>query len=161
MNCLLAFNPERGKFMAVYLDNILLNILMKEEHLDHVQAVLQLWQKAGLKLKKSKYNGFAMKLNFVAFKLTKKQCMRRSQRREQNLDGLDIRTSKKFVAFSFRRAITVISCELMLTSTCPFIMSAKWVRTSKWVSIEDCHRSKMSVSYDVLGKQRQKRPSKN
>jgi hypothetical protein len=64
MNCLLASNPELRKFVAVYLDDVLIHSSTREEHLDHVWTVLQLLQKAGLKLKKSKCEWFHNEIEF-------------------------------------------------------------------------------------------------
>jgi hypothetical protein len=58
MNRLLASNPELRKFVAVYLDDVLIHSLTRNEHMDYVRTVLQLLQKAGLKLKQSKCEWF-------------------------------------------------------------------------------------------------------
>jgi hypothetical protein len=69
MNRLLASNPELCKFVAVYLDNVLIHSLMREQHLDHMRTVLQHLQKAGLKLKKSKYKWFCNEIEFCSFRI--------------------------------------------------------------------------------------------
>ena len=72
MNRLLASNPELRKFVAVYLDDVLIHSSTREEHLDHVRTVLQLLQKAGLKLKKSKCEWFCDEIEFCGFHINQK-----------------------------------------------------------------------------------------
>jgi hypothetical protein len=69
MNRLLATNPGQCKFIAVYLDDVLIHSSMGEEHLDHVWIVLDLLQKAGLKLKRSKCEWFRDEIEFCGFQI--------------------------------------------------------------------------------------------
>jgi hypothetical protein len=71
MNCLLASNPELRKFVAIYVDDVLINSSTTEEHLDHVRMVLDLLQKAGLKVKRSKCEWFHDEIEFCGFQINK------------------------------------------------------------------------------------------
>ena len=46
--------PYIGKFVEVYLDDVIIHSRSKEEHIKHVRAVLQKIREANLKLKPSK-----------------------------------------------------------------------------------------------------------
>jgi hypothetical protein len=69
MNRLLASNPGLRKFVAIYLDDVLINSSTTEEHLDHLRIVLDLLQKAGLKLKRSKCEWFRDEIEFCGFQI--------------------------------------------------------------------------------------------
>ncbi len=57
--------PYIGKFVEVYLDDVIIHSRSKEEHIKHVRAVLQKIREANLKLKPSKYKWFKQELTFV------------------------------------------------------------------------------------------------
>ncbi len=57
--------PYIGKFVKVYLDDVIIHSRSKEEHIKHVRAVFQKIRKANLKLKPSKCKWFEQKLTFV------------------------------------------------------------------------------------------------
>ncbi len=57
--------PYIGKFVEVYLDDVIIHSRTKEEHIKHVKAVLQKIRKANLKLKPSKCKWFEQELTFV------------------------------------------------------------------------------------------------
>ena len=61
--------PYIGKFVEVYLDNIIIHSRSKEEHIKHVRAVLQKIREADLKLKPSKCKWFEQELTFVGHKI--------------------------------------------------------------------------------------------
>jgi len=69
MNHLLASNPGLRKFVAVYLDDVLIHSSTREERLDHMQIVLDLLQKPGLKLKRSKCKWFCDEIKFCSFQI--------------------------------------------------------------------------------------------
>ncbi len=46
--------PYIGKFVEVYLDDVIIHSRSKEEHIKHVRAVLQKIREANLKLKPTK-----------------------------------------------------------------------------------------------------------
>ena len=64
MNCLLASDSRQHTLVAVYAEDVLIHSLMREEHLDHVQIVLDHLQKADLKLSRSKYEWFRDEIEF-------------------------------------------------------------------------------------------------
>ncbi len=57
--------PYVGKFVEVYLDDVIIHSRSKEEHIKHVRAVLQKIREANLKLKPSKCKWFEQELTFV------------------------------------------------------------------------------------------------
>src|SRR6266511_3970871 len=57
--------PYIGKFVEVYLDDVIIHSRSKEEHIKHVRAVLQKIREANLKLKPSKCKWFEQELTFV------------------------------------------------------------------------------------------------
>src|SRR6266511_1520862 len=57
--------PYVGKFVEVYLDDVIIHSRTKEEHIKHVRAVLQKVREANLKLKPSKCKWFKQELTFV------------------------------------------------------------------------------------------------
>ncbi len=61
--------PYIGKFVEVYLDDVIIYSRSKEEHIKHVRAVLQKIRKANLKLKLSKCKWFEQELTFVGHKI--------------------------------------------------------------------------------------------
>jgi len=61
--------PYIGKFVKVYLDDVIIHSKMKEEHIKHVRAVLQKIREANLKLKPSKCKWFEQELTFVGYKI--------------------------------------------------------------------------------------------
>jgi hypothetical protein len=69
MNRLLASNPGLRKIVAVCLDDVLIHSSTREVHLDHIRIVLDLLQKAGLKLKRSKCKWFRDEIEFCGFKI--------------------------------------------------------------------------------------------
>jgi len=58
-----------GKFVKVYLDDVIIHSRSKEEHIKHVRAVLQKIREANLKLKLSKCKWFKKELTFVGHKI--------------------------------------------------------------------------------------------
>ncbi len=46
--------PYIGKFVEVYLNDVIIHLRSKEEHIKHVRVVLQKIREANLKLKPSK-----------------------------------------------------------------------------------------------------------
>jgi hypothetical protein len=58
MNHLFASHPGLRKFVADYPDDILIRSSTRKKHMNHVQIVLHLLQKAGQKWKWSKYEWF-------------------------------------------------------------------------------------------------------
>ena len=54
-----------GKFVQVYLDNVIIYSNNLDEHKRHIKAVLEKIRKANLKLKSSKYQWFQIELKFV------------------------------------------------------------------------------------------------
>jgi len=69
MNWLVASNPGLCEFVAVYDDDVLIGSSTREEHLDHVRLVLDLLQKAGLKLKRSKWEWFCDENKFCGVQI--------------------------------------------------------------------------------------------
>src|SRR6266540_735126 len=61
--------PYIGKFVEVYLDDVIIHSRTKDEHIKHVRAVLQKIREANLKLKPSKCKWFEQKLTFVEHKI--------------------------------------------------------------------------------------------
>ena len=61
--------PYIGKFVKVYLDDVIIHSRTKEEHIKHVRAVLQKIREANLKLKPSKYKWCEQELTFVGYKI--------------------------------------------------------------------------------------------
>src|SRR6266498_2956325 len=61
--------PYISKFVKVYLDNVIIYSRSREEHIKHVQAVLQKIREANLKLKPSKCKWFEQELTFVGHKI--------------------------------------------------------------------------------------------
>ncbi len=59
-----------GKFVEVYLDDVIIHSRTKEEHIKHVRAVLQKIRKANLKLKLIKCKWFEQELTFVRHRIT-------------------------------------------------------------------------------------------
>jgi hypothetical protein len=59
---------------------------MREEHLDHVQTVLQLLQKAGLQLKKSKCKWYHDEIEFYGFQIDQEE-MPMSESKTRALTG--------------------------------------------------------------------------
>ena len=57
--------PYVGKFVEVYLDDVIIHSRTKEEHIKHVRAVLQKIREANLKLKPTKCKWFEQELTFV------------------------------------------------------------------------------------------------
>ncbi len=55
--------------MKVYLDDVIIHLRTKEEHIKHVRAVLQKIREANLKLKLSKCKWFEQELTFVGHKI--------------------------------------------------------------------------------------------
>src|SRR6266542_3745911 len=58
-------SPYVGKFVEVYLDDVIIHSRTKKEHIKPVRAVLQKIREANLKLKPSKYKWFEQELTFV------------------------------------------------------------------------------------------------
>ncbi len=58
-----------GKFVEVYLDDVITHSRSKEEHIKHVWAILQKIREANLKLKPSKCKWFEQELIFVGHKI--------------------------------------------------------------------------------------------
>jgi len=61
--------PYIGKFVKVYLDDVIIHSRSKEEHIKHVRAVFQKIREANLKLKPSKCKWFEQELTFVGYKI--------------------------------------------------------------------------------------------
>ncbi len=61
--------PYIGKFVEVYLDDVIIHSRSKEEHIKHVRAVFQKIRKANLKLKPTKCKWFEQELTFVGYKI--------------------------------------------------------------------------------------------
>ncbi len=61
--------PYIGKFVEVYLDDVIIHSRTKEEHIKHVRVVLQKIREANLKLKPSKCKWFEQELTFVGHKI--------------------------------------------------------------------------------------------
>jgi len=64
MNRLVTSHPGLCDFAAVDLEDESIHSSISEEHLDHVRNVLDLWQNAGLKLKRSKLEWFLDDIEF-------------------------------------------------------------------------------------------------
>jgi len=71
MNRLLASNFRLCKFVAVYLDDVLLRRSMGMENLDHMWIVLHVLWKAGFKLKRLKCEWFRNRIEFCGFQINK------------------------------------------------------------------------------------------
>ena len=54
-----------GKFIQVYLDDVIIYSNNLDEHKRHIKAVLEKIREANLKLKPSKYQWFQIKLKFI------------------------------------------------------------------------------------------------
>ena len=61
--------PYIGKFVEVYLDDVIIHSRTKEKHIKHVRAVLQKIREANLKLKPSKCKWFEQELTFVGHRI--------------------------------------------------------------------------------------------
>src|SRR6266542_5611627 len=61
--------PYIGKFVEVYLDDVIIHSRTKKEHIKHVRAVLQKIREANLKLKPSKCKWFEQELTFVGHRI--------------------------------------------------------------------------------------------
>ena|SRR6266498_599078 len=59
-----------GKFVEVYLDDVIIYSRTKEEHIRYVRAVLQKIRKVNLKLKLTKCKWFEQELIFVGYRIT-------------------------------------------------------------------------------------------
>ena len=57
--------PYIGKFVEVYLDDVIIHSRTKKKHIKHVRAILQKIREANLKLKPSKCKWFEQELTFV------------------------------------------------------------------------------------------------
>ncbi len=58
-----------GKFVKVYLDDVIIHSRSKEKHSKHMRAVLQKIREVNLKLKPSKCKWFEQELTFVGHKI--------------------------------------------------------------------------------------------
>ncbi len=59
-----------GKFVEIYLDNVIIHSRTKEKHIKHVRVILQKIRKANLKLKPTKCKWFKQKLTFIEHRIT-------------------------------------------------------------------------------------------
>ncbi len=59
-----------GKFVKVYLDNVIIHFRTKKKYIKYVKAVLQKIRKANLKLKLTKCKWFEQELTFVEHRIT-------------------------------------------------------------------------------------------
>ena len=60
-----------GKFVFVYLDNIIIYSKSKEEHVQHLHEVLTELRKAGLKIKPAKCQWFKTKLRYLGYTISR------------------------------------------------------------------------------------------
>jgi hypothetical protein len=65
------FKDYIGKFVAIYLDDILIYSKTQEEHLEHLKLVLAKVQEYGLSLKTNKCHFFKQQVKFLGFIVTK------------------------------------------------------------------------------------------
>jgi len=65
------FKDFIGKFVAIYLDDILIYSKTQEEHLQHIKLVLQRIEEYGLSLKTTKCHFFKQAVKFLGFIVTK------------------------------------------------------------------------------------------
>ena len=67
----MGLNPPDGKqFVSVYIDDVLVYSRTLEEHLEHLQQVIQKIENAGLKLKPSKCNFVREEVEYLGHILT-------------------------------------------------------------------------------------------
>jgi hypothetical protein len=65
------FEEEKGKFLQVYLDDIIIFSKTHEEHEKHLALVLEKIKNAGLKLKRKKCNFFKNELEILGYRVSK------------------------------------------------------------------------------------------
>ena len=58
-------------YALIYLDNVIVFLLMPEEHLVRLRAVLERFLEHGLKLKPSKCHFFQMEIDYLGHKVSK------------------------------------------------------------------------------------------
>ena len=63
------FGNERGKFLEVYLDDIIVFSKSKEEHMEHLKIVFEKLKESGLRLKKEKCQLFQEELIILGYKI--------------------------------------------------------------------------------------------
>jgi len=67
----MGLNPDDGaSFVSVYLDNIIVYSETLEDHLKHLQLVLQRFEKAGLKLKSFKCHFVCGAVQYLGYAIT-------------------------------------------------------------------------------------------
>jgi hypothetical protein len=156
MNRLLASNPEQHKFLADYLDDVFIHCSMREEYLDHVQTVLQLLHKAGLKLKKSKWKWFRDEIEYCGFQIDQ-ECVHMSQSKTRAVSG-----------WPHPRIVKEVHGFLSQTGYyCKFIQHYAHIalplycmcNMGKKVKMGGSHGSRTLVPCNLFGMERQKRPS--
>ncbi|KAI5155156.1 hypothetical protein ENBRE01_3496, partial [Enteropsectra breve] len=63
------FKEEKGKFVHIYLDDIIVFSSTKEEHEAHLKVVLKRLKEAGMKMKESKCHFFKTELSLLGYKV--------------------------------------------------------------------------------------------
>ena len=71
-NLMLPSSPRLCKFVAIYLNNVVIHSLTRAKHLHHMWIVLNLLKKASLKLKRSKCKLFCNEIEFGGCQINQK-----------------------------------------------------------------------------------------
>ena len=61
------FRPFLGKFVVVFIDNILIYLRIKEEHVEHLRTVLGIFREKKLYVKLSKYEFWMKQVKFIGY----------------------------------------------------------------------------------------------